>query len=119
MSLKNKLDETRLRSLTYGDNEPYVTVNVIDQSFNIKNDPIISKALNILPDNFNILGNEFNLRNTRTGAATIDTVRIGKFLQDPKHGPQFIAKQIGLQAMNINSNFGNGPLNNQLYYHLY
>lgn len=115
MSLKNKLDETKLRSLTYGDNEPYVTVNVKDQSFNIKNDPIISKALNILPDNFNILGNEFNLRNTRTGAATIDTVRIGKFLQDPKYGPQFIAKQIGLQAMNINSNFGNGPLNNQLY----
>lgn len=116
MSLKNKLDETKLRSLTYGDNGPYVVVNVIDQSFdrNEKNS-LTDDALNLLPDNFNLLGNELNLRNTRTGASTIDTVRIGRFLTDPKHGPQFIAKQIGLQAMNVNSNFGNGPLSNQIY----
>lgn len=116
MSLKNKLDETKLRSLTYGDNGPYVVVNVVDQSFdrNEKNS-LTDFALNLLPDNFNLLGNELNLRNTRTGAATIDTVRIGRFLTDPKHGPQFIAKQIGLQAMNVNSNFGNGPLSNQIY----
>lgn len=116
MSLKNKLDETKLRSLTYGENGPYVVVNVIDQSFdrNEKNS-LTDTALNLLPDNFNLLGNELNLRNTRTGAATIDTVRIGRFLTDPKHGPQFIAKQIGLQNMNINSNFGNGPISNQIY----
>lgn len=116
MSLKNKLDETKLRSLTYGENGPYVVVNVIDQSFdrNEKNS-LTDDALNLLPDNFNLLGNELNLRNTRTGAATIDTVRIGRFLADPKNGPQFITKQIGLQAMNVNSNFGNGPLSNQIY----
>lgn len=115
MSLKNKLDETKLRSLRYGDNEPYIVVNVVDQSFDHKSNSLSDKALNLLPDNLNLLGNNINLRNTRPGAATIDTIRIGRFLTDPKYGPQFIAKQIGLQAMNINSNFGNGPINNQLY----
>lgn len=115
MSLKNKLDETKLRSLKYGENEPYIVIDIKDQSFNNQNSSFINNALNLLPDNFNILGNDINLRNTRVGAATIDTIRIGKYLTDPKHGPQFITKQIGLQAMNVNSNFGEGPISNQLY----
>lgn len=115
MSLKNKLNETKLRSLKYGDNEPYVVINIDDQSFDKGNNSLIDKALNLLPDNFNILGNDINLRNTRIGASVIDTVRIGRYLTDPKNGPKFIATQIGLQAMNVNSNFGEGPISNQIY----
>lgn len=108
MSLKNKLDETKLRSLGYNSNEPYVVIDVKDQSFNKQNNSLSDAA-------FNLLGNNLNLRNTRLGAAAIDTLRISRFLTDPKEGPQFITKQIGLQLMNPVSNFGHGPKSNRIY----
>jgi hypothetical protein len=86
MALRDKLDETKLRSLTYGDDSPYVTVDINTQK-------VISdgKVLNVLNN-----GNRIN-------SAIIDTYRIGNFLFDK---PWWSVQQISQQVLNINSNFG-------------
>jgi hypothetical protein len=101
MALKNKLDETKLRSLTYGDNSPYVTVDINNQ------DVIAGKKLPVKNN-----GNRLN-------HAIIDSARISSFLKDK---PFWSLKQTGLQFMNAKPNFSyiNGsknilPSSNQLY----
>jgi hypothetical protein len=86
MALRDKLDETKLRNLTYGDDSPYVTVDINTQK-------VISdgKVLNVLNN-----GNRIN-------SAIIDTYRISNFLFDK---PWWSVQQISQQVLNINSNFG-------------
>jgi len=104
MSLLNKLDETKLRSLTYGDQSstPYVTVNINTQK-------VTAGSVNIPVAN----------NGTRINSAIIDTARITRFLLDK---PQWSLKQISQQFMNVKPNFGyvNGtsyklPTSFQLY----
>ena len=88
MALRDKLDETKLRSLTYGDNTPYVTVNINTQK--------VTSLRSNLPGN---IRNDDN----RINSAIIDTARIGSFLLE---NPGFSTKQVGLQLMNVKPNFG-------------
>ena len=88
MALRDKLDETKLRSLTYGDNTPYVTVNIDNQK--------VTSLRSNLP---NSVRNDGTILNS----SLIDTARIGTFLIEK---PWFSAKQIGLQLMNVKPNFG-------------
>jgi hypothetical protein len=104
MALRDKLDETKLRSLTYGDNTPYVTVNIDNQK--------VTSLRSNLP---NSVRNDGTILNS----SLIDTARIGTFLIEK---PWFSAKQIGLQLMNVKPNFGykdgsvlNTPSSLQLY----
>ena len=66
MALRNKLDDTKLRSLTYGDNAPYVTVDITTQNVNAK------------------VGGKLAVKNNdnRINRAIIDTARISSFLVD-------------------------------------
>jgi hypothetical protein len=86
MALRDKLDETKLRSLTYGEDSPYVTVDINTQKVTSN-----GKVLNVLND-----GNRIN-------SAIIDTYRIGSFLFDK---PWWSVQQISQQILNINPNFG-------------
>jgi len=86
MALRDKLDETKLRSLTYGEDSPYVTVDINTQKVTSN-----GKVLNVLND-----GNRIN-------SAIIDTYRIGSFLFDK---PWWSVQQISQQVLNINPNFG-------------
>ena len=88
MALRDKLDETKLRSLTYGDNTPYVTVNINTQK--------VTSLRSNLPGN---IRNDDN----RINSAIIDTARIGSFLLE---NPGFSTNQVGLQLMNVKPNFG-------------
>ena len=88
MALRDKLDETKLRSLTYGDNTPYVTVNIDNQK--------VTSLRSNLPNNVKNDGTLIN-------STLIDTARIGTFLIEK---PWWSAKQIGLQLMNVKPNFG-------------
>jgi hypothetical protein len=86
MALRDKLDETKLRSLTYGDNTPYVTVDVNTQKVTSN-------------------GKELNVSNNGTmiNSAIIDTSRITSVIGDK---PWWAAQQIAIQAMNSRANFG-------------
>jgi hypothetical protein len=86
MALRDKLDETKLRSLTYGDNTPYVTVDVNTQKVTSN-------------------GKELNVSNNGTiiNSAIIDTSRITAAIKDK---PWWAAQQIAIQAMNSRANFG-------------
>ena len=86
MALKNKLDETKLRSLTYGDNSPYITVDVVTQKVSTRN-----KQLSVSNN-----GNRLN-------SSIIDTARVKSFLEDKTF---WGVRQISSQAMNAKSNFG-------------
>jgi len=88
MALLNKLDETKLRSLTYGDyfSTPYVTVDINNQKVKVG-------GITISPKN----------DGTRINSAIIDTARIAKFLLDK---PEWSVKQISQQFMNVKPNFG-------------
>ena len=104
MALLNKLDETKLRSLSYGDKSstPYITVDINNQK--VKAGGVTIPVANN--------GNRIN-------SAIIDTARITRFLLDK---PEWSLKQISQQFMNIKPNFGyiNGtpyrlPTSFQLY----
>jgi len=86
MALRDKLDETKLRSLTYGDNTPYVTVDVNTQKVTSN-------------------GKELNVSNNGTiiNSAIIDTSRITAAIKDK---PWWAVQQIAIQAMNSRANFG-------------
>jgi hypothetical protein len=107
MPLLQKLDETKLRSLKYGDDTPYVVTDIVTGEIQTKKIPLVGKALSLIPRNVSILGKTIDLKNSRAESAIIDTTRIASFLADPKVGPQFIASQVGLQLMNVKPNFGN------------
>jgi len=104
MALLNKLDETKLRSVSYGDisSTPYITVDINNQK--VKAGGVTIPVANN--------GNRIN-------SAIIDTARITRFLLDK---PEWSLKQISQQFMNIKPNFGyiNGtpyrlPTSFQLY----
>ena len=86
MALRDKLDATILRSLKYGDNSPYVTVDINTQKVNsdVGNIPVVNNG-------------------SKVNSAIIDTARISSFLLDK---PQWSLEQVGLQLMNIKPNFG-------------
>jgi len=86
MALKDKLDETKLRSLTYGDNTPYVTVDINTQK--VTSNGRVLKASN---------------NGTMINSALIDTSRITSVIKDK---PWWAAQQIAIQAMNSRANFG-------------
>jgi hypothetical protein len=86
MALRDKLDETKLRSLTYGDNTPYVTVNIDNQKVTSN-----GKVLNV------------SNNGTMINSAIIDTSRITSVIGDK---PWWAAQQIAIQAMNSRANFG-------------
>ena len=86
MALRDKLDETKLRSLTYGDNTPYVTVDINTQKVTSN-----GKVLNV------------SNNGTMINSALIDTARITAVIGDK---PWWSAQQIAIQAMNSRANFG-------------
>jgi hypothetical protein len=88
MALLNKLDETKLRSVSYGDisSTPYITVDINNQK--VKAGGVTIPVANN--------GNRIN-------SAIIDTARITRFLLDK---PEWSLKQISQQFMNIKPNFG-------------
>ena len=86
MALRDKLDETKLRSLTYGDNTPYVTVDINTQKVTSN-----GKVLNV------------SNNGTMINSALIDTSRITAVIGDK---PWWAAQQIAIQAMNSRANFG-------------
>jgi hypothetical protein len=86
MALRDKLDETKLRSLTYGDNTPYVTVDINTQQ--VTSNGRVLKASN---------------NGTMINSALIDTSRITAVIGDK---PWWAAQQIAIQAMNSRANFG-------------
>jgi hypothetical protein len=97
MSLFDKLKDTKLKSLKFGDKgtagdstKPYIVtdINTVDTPLN------------------KLRFTKFDDGLTRGGAVgsanagIVDTIRIGKFLTDFPKGPLFIAKQVGLQLSN-------------------
>ena len=88
MALLNKLDETKLRSVPYGDisSTPYVTVDINNQK--------VKAGGTTIP----VANN-----GARINSAIIDTARITRFLLDK---PGWSLKQVSQQFMNIKPNFG-------------
>ncbi len=98
MPLINKLNDTRLRSLKYGNDLP---------SGGSSNQPYIQTDINKVDNTFNrIRLSRFDDGLVRGGAigainaSVTDTIRISKFLTDFPKGPMFILKQVGLQLSN-------------------
>jgi hypothetical protein len=114
MPLINKLNDTKLRSLSYGDNKPYITTDVVTGKLDTGKVPLVDAALNLIPNQVKILGKTINIGNTGVisgvKAGIIDASRIGNFLLDLKTGPQFTIKQIALQRSNVVPNGGNSVL---------
>lgn len=110
MPLINKLNDTKLRSLSYGDNKPYITTDVVTGKLDTGKVPLVDAALNLIPNQVKILGKTINIGNTGVisgvKAGIIDASRIGNFLLDLKTGPQFTIKQIALQKSNVVPNGG-------------
>lgn len=110
MPLINKLNDTKLRSLSYGDNKPYITTDVVTGKLDTGKVPLVDTALNLIPNQVKILGKTINIGNTGVisgvKAGIIDASRIGNFLLDLKTGPQFTIKQIALQKSNVVPNGG-------------
>jgi len=97
MSLFDKLKDTKLKSLKFGEKgtagdstKPYIVtdINTVDTPFN-------KLRLTKFDDGL-IRGGAIGAIN----ASAVDTLRIGKFLTDFPKGPLFIAKQVGLQLSN-------------------
>jgi len=97
MSLFDKLKDTKLKSLKFGEKgtagdstKPYIVtdINTVDTPFN-------KLRLTKFDDGL-IRGGAIGAIN----ASAVDTLRIGKFLTDFPKGPLFIAKQVGLQLAN-------------------
>jgi len=97
MALFEKLKDTKLKSLKFGEKgtkgdstKPYIVtdINTVDTPFN-------KFRLTTFDDGF-IRGGVVGA----TNASVVDTLRIGKFLTDYTKGPLFIAKQVGLQLSN-------------------
>jgi hypothetical protein len=92
MALRDKLDSSRLEmvslNLPYGDNPPYVTVDINTQK--------VTSLRSNLPSGIKNDG-------TRLNSAIIDTARIGTFLFEK---PWWSTNQVGLQLMNVKPNFG-------------
>jgi hypothetical protein len=86
MALRDKLDETKLRSLTYGDNTPYVTVDINTQQVTSN-----GRILKVSNDG------------TMLNSALIDKSRITAVIGDK---PWWASQQIAIQAMNSRANFG-------------
>jgi len=97
MSLFDKLKDTKLKSLKFGDKgttgdsvKPYIVtdINTVDT--------FVNKFRLTKFDDGLIRGGAVGAAN----AGITDTIRIGKFLTDFPKGPLFIAKQVGLQLSN-------------------
>jgi hypothetical protein len=88
MPLINKLNDTKLRSLSYGDNKPYITTDVVTGKLDTGKVPLVDAALNLIPNQVKILGKTINIGNTGVisgvKAGIIDASRIGNFLLDLK-----------------------------------
>jgi hypothetical protein len=97
MSLFDKLKDTKLKSLKFGDKgtvgdstKPYIVTDINTA------DTFINKFRLTRFDDGLIRGGAVGAAN----AGLVDTIRIGKFLTDFPKGPLFIAKQVGLQLSN-------------------
>jgi len=97
MSLFDKLKDTKLKSLKFGDKgttgdstKPYIVTDINTA------DTFINKFRLTKFDDGLIRGGAVGAAN----AGITDTIRIGKFLTDFPKGPLFIAKQVGLQLSN-------------------
>jgi hypothetical protein len=97
MSLFDKLKDTKLKSLKFGEKgtigdstKPYIVtdINTVDTPFN-------KLRLTKFDDGL-IRGGAVGAIN----ASAVDTLRVGKFLTDFPKGPLFITKQVGLQLAN-------------------
>lgn len=97
MALFNKLKDTKLKSLKFGQlqslgdsTEPYIVedINEVDS-------PLARARITTMDSGF-MRGGYIGARE----ASITDTIRINKFLSDKPKGNNFIAKQIGLQKSN-------------------
>ena len=50
MPLINKLDETKLRSVSYGNNKPYITTDVVTGKIDTGKVPLVDTVLNLIPN---------------------------------------------------------------------
>lgn len=110
MPLIRKLNDTKLRSISYGDNKPYITTDIVTGNIDTGRVPLVDTILNIIPKQINILGNKIDIKNSRPASGIVDASRIGNFLLDLRTGPAFTVKQISLQKMNSIPNGGNSTL---------
>ena len=110
MPLIRKLNDTKLRSISYGDNKPYITTDIVTGNIDTGRVPLVDTILNIIPKQINILGAKIDIKNSRPVSGIVDASRIGNFLLDLRTGPAFTVKQISLQRMNSIPNGGNSTL---------
>lgn len=114
MPLLNKLDETKLRSVGYGKDKPYITTDVVTGKIDTGRVPLVDTVLNLVPKQINILGTKIDIKNSKPISGVVDTARIGNFLLDLSKGPSFTVKQIALQKMNTIPNGGEAKYDNPL-----
>lgn len=110
MPLINKLDDTKLRSIGYGKDKPYITTDVVTGKIDTGKVPLVDTILNVIPKQVNVLGTKIDIKNSRPVSGIIDASRIGNFLLDLSKGPEFTVKQIALQKMNTIPNGGNSTI---------
>lgn len=107
MPLIRKLNDTKLRSVSYGSNKPYITTDVVTGKIDTGRVPLVDTVLNIIPKQINILGTKVDIKNSKPMSGVVDASRIGNFLLDLSTGPSFTVKQMALQKMNTIPNGGN------------
>jgi hypothetical protein len=112
MPLINKLSDTKLRSVSYGNNKPYITTDIVSGKIDTGRVPLVDTVLNLIPKQINILGTKIDIKNSKPLSGVVDTARIANFLLDLSTGPKFIVKQISLQKMNTIPNGGKSTLVN-------
>lgn len=112
MPLINKLSDTKLRSVSYGNNKPYITTDIVSGNINTGRVPLVDTVLNLIPKQINILGTKIDIKNSKPMSGVVDTARIANFLLDLSTGPKFIVKQVALQKMNVIPNGGKSTLVN-------
>ena len=93
MPLINKLNETKLRSVSYGSNKPYITTDVVTGKIDTGRVPLVDTVLNALPKQINILGTKVDIKNSKPMSGVVDASRIGNFLLDLSTGRSFTVKQ--------------------------
>lgn len=98
MSLLEKIDETKFRTLRFGNDSPYGGSSgqpYIQTDITTVDTPVNRFRLSRFDDGLSRGG-----AIGRSHAATLDTIRITKFIADFPKGLLFINKQIGLQLSN-------------------
>lgn len=107
MPLINKLNDTKLRSIGYGKDKPYITTDVVTGKVDTGKVPLVDTVLNLIPKQINLLGNKVDIVNSKPVHGVVDASRIGSFMLDLSKGPAFTVKQVALQKMNVIPNGGN------------